>query len=201
MAFNCLMCVSCVLIFTAFNANASVIYAYTGNNFTSTFGSYATDMKITLQFETAMPLAGTGAMTNVSAEISSYTMFDGRKTLTDSDAPLDIYLNIDSATGLPTEWIIHATNEYGRSLGDIVNRMKTIYYSYSGGLDSVEEIECIFIPPEVGECMGFNSIAGADVINVTDPPGSWSIVPVPSAVWLFGSGLLVLTGMARRNQA
>ncbi len=199
MVFKSLMSVTCVLIFAAFKANASVIYTYTGNNFTSATDPYTTDMNVTLQFETAIPLTGTGAMTNVSAEILSYTMYDGRKTLTDSDSPLDIYLNIDTATGIPTEWTIHATNEFGRSIGDIVNRMKTIYYSYSGGLDSAEEIECKFIPTEVGECMGFDYIAGADVYNSPGSSGTWSVVPIPAAVWLFGSGLLGLIGVARRK--
>ena len=31
--------------------------------------------------------------------------------------------------------------------------------------------------------------------------GQWTVVPVPAAVWLFGSGLLGLVGMARRKQA
>jgi len=31
--------------------------------------------------------------------------------------------------------------------------------------------------------------------------GSWSIVPIPTALWLFGSGLLGLFGIARRKKA
>ena len=201
MVFKSLMSVACVLVFTAFKANASVIYTYTGNNFTSATDPYTTDMNVTLQFETAIPLTGTGAMTNVSADILSYTMFDGIKTLTEEDSVIDVFMNIDTTTGQPTEWSIHATNEFGKSLGDIVNRMKTIYSSYSGGPDSVEEIECKSIPPEVGECMGFIYGAGADVFNAPGSPGSWSVVPIPAAVWLFGSGLIGLIGLVRRKQS
>ncbi|MGB5409060.1 MAG: VPLPA-CTERM sorting domain-containing protein, partial [Thiogranum sp.] len=32
-------------------------------------------------------------------------------------------------------------------------------------------------------------------------PGSVTVVPVPAAVWLFGSGLLGLVGVARRRRA
>jgi len=42
----------------------------------------------------------------------------------------------------------------------------------------------------------FNVISG-----VVDSFGSASAVPVPAAVWLFGSGLLGLVGIARRKQA
>ena len=199
MVFKSLMTAACVLVFSAFNANASVIYTYTGNNFTSASAPYTTDMSVILQFETAIPLTATGEMTNYSAEILSYTMIDGRKTLTDSDSPLDISLNIDTATGIPTDWAIHATDEYGRSLGDIVNRMRTIYNTYSGGIDSAEEIECAYISPDVGECMGFINGTGADVYNPPGSPGSWSVVPIPAAIWLFGSGFIGLIGITRRK--
>ncbi len=43
---------------------------------------------------------------------------------------------------------------------------------------------------------GFNLISG-----FVDSSGSASAVPVPAAVWLFGSGLLGLVGIARRKQA
>ncbi|MDX2486916.1 MAG: VPLPA-CTERM sorting domain-containing protein, partial [Gammaproteobacteria bacterium] len=35
-------------------------------------------------------------------------------------------------------------------------------------------------------------------ITITTPEG---VVPVPSAVWLFGSGLIGLVGVARRKRA
>ena len=42
----------------------------------------------------------------------------------------------------------------------------------------------------------FNTITG-----IVDSIGAASAVPVPAAVWLFGSGLLGLVGIARRKQA
>jgi hypothetical protein len=200
MVFQSSIGAACILVLTAFNASASVVYTYTGNNFTYATAPYTTDMNINLQFETASLLTGTGVMTNVSSEILSFTMFDGRKALTESDSTLDIYLNIDTATAIPTEWAIHVTNEFGRSVGDIVNRMKTIYFSYSGGPDSAEEIECKSIPAEVGECMGFEYIAGADVFDSPGSPGAWSVVPIPAAIWLFGSGLVGLIGITGRKK-
>ena len=198
MVFKSFIGVACIVAFAALEANATVIYTYSGNNFTSATAPYTPEMNIALQFETASPLSGTEALTNVSAEILSYTMSDGRQTLTQFDSPLDIYLSIDSVTGLPTEWAIHATNEFGRSIGDTVNRMRTIYYGYSGGPDSAEEIECTFIPADVGECMGFIGIAGAEVFNSPGSPGTWSVVPIPASVWLLSSGLLGLISITRK---
>ena len=42
---------------------------------------------------------------------------------------------------------------------------------------------------------------GTDQLNPTLLPGTVSSVPVPAAVWLFGSGLLGLLGIARRKKA
>jgi hypothetical protein len=39
------------------------------------------------------------------------------------------------------------------------------------------------------------------VLSPTLPPGTVNIVPVPAAVWLFGSGLLGLIGIARKKAA
>ena len=202
MVFKSLMSVTCVLVFSAFNVNASVIYTYTGNNFTSATDPYTTDMNVTLQFETASPLSGTGAgaLVNVSLEILSYTMFDGIKTLSEADSVIDVLMNIDTTTGVPTDWAIYATNEFGKTVGEDVNRMNTIYYDFSGGRDSALEAECAFIPVEGGECMGLTNIASASVDNLPGSSGSWTVVPVPAAVWLFGSGLIGLIGVARRKR-
>jgi hypothetical protein len=47
-----------------------------------------------------------------------------------------------------------------------------------------------------GELSSFISVAS--VVNLTNPP---TVVPVPAAVWLFGSGLLGLVGIAKRKKA
>ena len=41
--------------------------------------------------------------------------------------------------------------------------------------------------------------SGGSAINPIIANGSVSVVPVPAAVWLFGSGLLALTSLARRK--
>ena len=47
---------------------------------------------------------------------------------------------------------------------------------------------------------GLTTTAGVNLIHVTST-GKVSSVPVPAAVWLFGSGLLGLTGFARKRKA
>jgi hypothetical protein len=50
--------------------------------------------------------------------------------------------------------------------------------------------------PFAGFNAGFNATMGA-IADISDIPAS--VVPVPAAVWLFGSGLLGMVGVARRK--
>ena len=190
-----IMSAVCILALTAFKANAAVVYSYTGNNFINAISPYTTDMNITLQFTTAVPLSATGGMTDVTSEVLSYTMFDGRKTLTEVDAESSFFLNIDAMTGLPIEWSISASNAIGKSVGDIVNRM-IMFFGVNGSQDFAEEGVC-------GDetCTGWDDIIFAEVFNPQGASGSWSVVPIPAAVWLFGSGLIGLIGIARRKKS
>ncbi len=189
-----------ILVLPAFKVYASAVYTYTGNNFTSATAPYTNDMNIALQFETASLLTGNGTMTNVSAEILSYSVFDGTKTLTEADSDIDVLVNIDTTTGQPIEWAIFVTDEFGKSAGDTVNRMNTVFYVFSGGSDGALEAECVFVPVAGGECMGLTNGGSASVYNPPGSSGTWSVVPIPAAVWLFGSGLISLIGLARRNK-
>lgn len=54
----------------------------------------------------------------------------------------------------------------------------------------------------------FEFVTGGTALDVQfyDPAYAWAVrdgdvVPIPSAVWLFGSGLLVLVGIAKRKKA
>jgi hypothetical protein len=58
----------------------------------------------------------------------------------------------------------------------------------------------ILVSPELADALGADGAAGVDagmaLVNAKS-----SVVPVPAAVWLFGSGLLGLIGIARRRTA
>ena len=54
--------------------------------------------------------------------------------------------------------------------------------------------------------LGFGTVVlsdafGGSIPNPTLVPANLTVVPVPAAVWLFGSGLLGLVGIARRKKA
>jgi len=91
--------------------------------------------------------------------------------------------------------------------------------NFTGTLFSDNQIELIGfeIEPPSNDIVfgGYSGILAASGTEITDGrwgplsdgpsgiPGSWSAVqsaPVPAAVWLFGSGLLGLVGMAKRKR-
>jgi len=107
------------------------------------------------------------------------------------------------------EWIGsgNQTGSYGRE-------------NFTGTLFSDNQIELIgfeIVPPSYnvvyGGYSGILSAAGHEITNgywgsladgPSGIPGSWSAVqavPVPAAVWLFGSGLIGFIGIARRKKA
>jgi hypothetical protein len=56
-------------------------------------------------------------------------------------------------------------------------------------------------PMPAGPFTGFNANFDFDNLSVIYVPGGTPTVPLPTAVWLFGSGLLGLIGVARRKKA
>ncbi len=76
-----------------------------------------------------------------------------------------------------------AIQDFGNGLGSIFGNITYTGGSYQGNLS-------------VGRLEG--SIMGTAIIATL---GSVSTVPIPAAIWLFGSGLLGLIGIARRKTA
>jgi len=94
-----------------------------------------------------------------------------------------------AAGGLnPGDWT--ATNESAATLNLTGSDWFRLAISTDGGLSWSEDTS--FSP------------AGTDLLNITFTDGTVlsvdiKVVPVPAAVWLFGSGLLGLVGVARRK--
>jgi len=124
---------------------------------------------------------------------TTLAMFD------DSDVTYTTALNI---TPLPENVIITpggidfgdftATNEASSTLNLTGNDWFRLAISTDGGTNWSGDIS--------------SSPAGTNLLNVTFSDGTVlavdiKVVPVPAAVWLFGSGLLGLVGIARRRRS
>ena len=118
-----------------------------------------------------------------------------------ADSPLHrIYLNLYNSTFYPPNatrplWLDTSTPANGFTLDDL----------FLHGIDTLSEFKSI--KPWEGEALVDSVYLDG---GVTGPySGTWgsgtvqslAAVPVPAAVWLFGSGLLGLVGMARRKKA
>ena len=184
---------SVILALISFNSTAAVIYEYTGNNYDTTWTSpsmFDTSMSITGSFTVDSKLIDFNG--DITAQVTSYSFSDGVTTYTDADpeGSSQFIVNTDN-NGDITSWIIDISDVDALSPnlepGDIVNRIT----SGSSGEDFAQVYQCDFI---VSGCV-FSQIDGAFAYN----PGSWSVVPIPAAVWLFGSGLIGLAGLKKKR--
>lgn len=166
---------------------ASVVYKYVGNNFDSFEGiGYDESMSITgtIELATVLPpntssIIATIDVPNTTAEINpiSFTFSDGVNTITDNLSALEFFVEADSTSNI----ILWAG---GMQRFDTGLSMLTENFFLSTGILAQGDVSII---PLIG--------SGSVSFN----PGTWSLVPIPPAVWLFGSGLLVLAGVARRK--
>jgi hypothetical protein len=83
-------------------ASASVIYEYTGNDFTIVSGSYTTAMKVTVTLTLAQPLLASQTFLDVVPE--SYSFNDGVQTLTTGGQ----FRFSTDASGSITAWVVDA---------------------------------------------------------------------------------------------
>jgi len=150
-------------------------------------------------------LAGTGCRSLVcSRRQHAFTISDERSTLTEADT-FSVRLNPDS-NGDFTAWEvlgIRGTLSGGQT-GD--QRIRMHAYNDPSYLPSTVRVEDF---SNIAECTSPNIAIrpcyfSQDVGMILADAGTWTIqdtahVPVPSAIWLSGSGLLGLVGMARRG--
>lgn len=187
-----------VLIFLAsLKANAVVTYQYVGNNYTNFFptsGSmYDTSMRVSGNFTVDSKLISVSD--DITSQVLSYSFTDGVTTYSDTDpnGKSQFLINTDS-NGHIINWIVDIfdidplseTLQAGDVFFRIISRNESDE-TYVAGCDFVVN----------GDCIG-SIFDGASVHN---DPGSWSVVPVPPAIWLFGSGLLGMIGLSRRKKA
>jgi hypothetical protein len=204
--------VSTLLFIMTASANASYIYRYTGNNFDgfSSTSAWDASMGVSGMFELPNALGSNLAGSQILPTSFSFT--DGMHTITSADMAGDPQLyNVEfsfhtDSYGDITYWSIYldfgpvGTPFYPGTLGNIGDSLVRIHTT--GGLFATAwDIGAVFT------CTAINpdSSCATDMEygDITFSPGTWAVstVPVPSAVWLFGSGILGLIGFSRKEKA
>ena len=182
---------ACLLSITVAPAFASVIYQYTGNPYISIQSPYDTSMSVTGTLELAAALAPNLSLTTVTP--LSFSFSDGVNTTTGATATLtssQFEFATDSAGNI-TGWNISMFTS---------NPSATVGQLWSSSLSTANNVSTVSDTAFTATCSSgttsCNVTSGASA-SVAGQPGSWGVVPIPDAVWLFGSGLLGLVGMAR----
>jgi hypothetical protein len=189
---------ACVLPFViSNNAQAVTVYSYTGNNFTGsnpisscTIGNSGCFTHITATFELSTALTA-----NQTINPDTWSISDGVTTITDQTADVSPSAPIQVGTdvfGTINAWrfIVERLDTVNQPLGELVY-MQTINL---GG--TVTDATAYCLTPNGTLC------SNTPTIDV-EVSGTWTVttVPVPAAVWLFGSGLLGLLGVTRRRRS
>ena len=113
----------------------------------------------------------------------------------------EIKLTIAQSPNGNTEHKVFLSNS---PIGANSSALAPIYY-HSGYTNSGDVLDVIFNTPQTGRYLQILSNGGASwtaLGDATTPQILWaqpSAVPVPTAAWLFGSGLLGLVAVARRK--
>ena len=185
------------LVLSTNPVNAAVVYTYTGNNYND-FSNlvdpniYDSSMNLTITFTTDNLITNTNE--DIKALVTSFSAYDGINLLTEENATLArLALHTDNAGNI-IEWDVRANNLPGGLLGEGQNTSVRSFNII--GLDSEDNAlteDCTIYT------LGFCYASDRYSARAFDNPGTWSVVPVPPALWLFGSGLLGLVGVARKK--
>lgn len=185
---------------------ASVVYSYTGNNFNSFAGSaFNNTMFVSGYIEVNDFLAPN--LVNQSVTPLTYSFTDGVNAITKSDIVAgngaDTLQFYTDASGNITMWDISiylsptAPSQIGDTQHQIRTRFEVTFFADEtidfGLLGTCEVLK------SGNTCAVFNNSTG----EVLNNRGSWSVqvVPIPPALYLFGSGLLGLIGVAKRKRS
>ncbi len=161
-------------------AQASTIYSYTGQDYTSATVPYTTTESVTGSFTLSTPLAAN--LQDGSVTPAAFSFSDGVQTLTDTTALSYSFgdLSTDSIGNI-TSYDIQINN-----LTDGFMKLSGVGGGLSG--DTVRLT--------LGDS-GNNTVAGKFSTN----GDTMTVTPEPSSIALFGTGLLGLAGVMKRRFA
>ena len=190
-----------MLVLSTNTANASVVYKYVGNKYTSATNPYDTSMNVSGSFTVDSLLINVSG--DVTSLISSFNFTDGVHTLTNADQIERFRFLLDTnESGQIINWEIGIIELLPPILG------ATAAGIYSRGIPTIDG----FDNDDSGTLRQCNAAAfgecitseirniGRGSVSTLNNPGNWSVVPIPAAAWLFGTGLLGLIGVSRRKK-
>ncbi|MFW2406105.1 MAG: VPLPA-CTERM sorting domain-containing protein [Gammaproteobacteria bacterium] len=165
-------------------------------------GSYTTAMNLTLTITLDAPLPAAGSQIDFTSNLLSYSASDGRHVLTESNSTLSGFAFVNQNSEIFGHLVTVKTGPLGLqdgdptglSEGDQLITMNTDFIDPGSAGDLASVIQCVAAPCILGDG-DFDRDLAQNRINI---PGTWSIVPIPAAAWLFGSALGLL-GWARRG--
>ena len=174
------------------SANASFLYTYTGNQFNTFEGPSLYDNTMSVNGSIELEFALGANLVDQTVSVLSSSFNDGVNTIENS---INSFFRFSTdTTGTITDWWVTVGSDPSlySNIGDSYMVIGT-----SLGRDSAQLDTCDVSVP----CFSVSNPSSFTYIE--NAPGSWAVsaVPVPAAVWLFGSGLIGLAGIARRKKA
>ncbi len=197
--------------------NASSTYQYAGRNYdtisdnASLSGAYTESMAIAGQLTFTDPLSAIltpGLFFDTSGFITSYSLSDGRFMYDPMNSVIQTLAIKINPDGSIAAWDMEFRRSYPGEIGKIVGAISSTYDPREFADDSYS------VQVTAAECTGLQDIGLAfplcvetgpvdaalvQLFGPTVQPGTWSVVPVPAAVWLFGSALGLLGWMRRKT--
>jgi len=190
MAALLLCCAMLVLPASVFGAT----YTYTGNFLGpdppyTFYPPYTTSDVVTGYFSLNTPLADDlPNMTNITSLVTDFSFTDGVQTFNQSDSLMfEAFEVATNSQGAIDAWAIELGSGY-----------QNVFISCSGDLSGTDACS-----PGNGWGIGGAADEAFDSGSVAlreAEPGRWSATPEPSALILFGSGILGVAGMVRRRR-